>query len=405
MTTDALDNRFWDWVDAHISDDPIRLRLKYAKVNDGIDYDAAIRQIECRRRFGKKLQVTLDRTPRFYFPSKLSGEQSTSDRLAAYHATLVRENEPLIDLTSGLGIDVMHCAPKCSSATAVERSEALADALRYNAAQSHCDRLDVICGDCREIVSRDTVERYGTAFIDPARRSDDGSRVYSLADCEPDVVAMLPDLERICRRLIVKMSPMLDISHTVSTLGGCTKIISLGNPTECKELIAVKDFGTGSTDSQTIIEGITLLPQGEAEFRYTASEEASCAIPAYTLPSRGDFFYEPYPSIMKLGANRLLASRYELDAIHPNSRLYHSDKLDSSFPGNIFKVEAVIDYSSSNLKRFKRDYPVINVAARNFGISAEALRSKLGVKDGGDKRVIGVTDSSDRRHLIVLAKL
>ncbi len=76
-------------------------------------------------------------------------------------------------------------------------------------------------------------EHFGVIFIDPARRASDGSRVFALADCEPNIIEMLPKLKRVCELLIVKMSPMLDISHTVSELNPFS-VIALGTPTECK---------------------------------------------------------------------------------------------------------------------------------------------------------------------------
>ncbi len=395
----VCDNEFWTWVEAHINYDPIKLRLKYCASSDASVYDAAIRQIECRKRFGKKLAETLGAAPRFYFPTKLSGEQSTSDLLAAYHAEFIFSGEPLIDLTSGLGIDVFHCAKASNEVVAVERSAELADALRYNASELAICNLSIICDDCRAIVSK-AEKSYPSAFIDPARRSADGGRIFSLSDCEPDVVAMLPELKKMCRRLIVKMSPMLDINHTLETLGSCSRLISLGNTTECKELLAVIDFD--NAEAITIIEGTTLRADKRVEFKYTQPEEDAAPIPRYTIPDIGDYFYEPYPAVMKLGANKLLAHRFNLSGFHPNCRLYHSTQFVDDFPGEIFKVEAVLDFSSKILKRFKHNYPQINVGARNFGMSAEVLRAKLGVKDGGDKRVIGITDRNNTRRLIII---
>ena len=112
---------FFEWVREHIADNPSTLRLKYSRSADGFDYDAAITQIECRRKFGKKLAGTLAMFPDFYFPSVMSGEQATADIVATFHATLAERDMPMADLTAGLGIDVLHVADKVSSIVAVER--------------------------------------------------------------------------------------------------------------------------------------------------------------------------------------------------------------------------------------------------------------------------------------------
>ena len=399
MTTRS--DEFYRWIEDHAADDPLKMRLKYASAGDGFDYDAAITQIECRKQFGKKLADTLSRAPHFYFPNRLSGEQSTSDRLADYHKTLVMKDEPLIDLTSGLGIDVFHCSAECSRTVAVERSSEVAEALRTNAEELRFKNIKIVCDDCRDVIYHTDGEMFGTAFIDPARRDKNGGRVFRLSDCEPDVTLMLPKLSEICRRLIVKMSPMLDISHTINALGGCSEIIALGTSTECKELIAVKDFCDSNQAGNTLIKGMTLLSDRCVEFTFTKEEEAGAPAPAYTLPEKGNYLYEPFPSMMKLGANRLMAFRYGLDAFLPNCRLYHSSAEEDNFPGEMFEIKEMLDYSSRNIKRFKKDYPQINVATRNFGMSAETLRSKLGVREGGRKRVFGIIGYNDRRFLIV----
>ena len=206
----------FSWINTHINDDTAKLRLKY-----GRERADEILQIECRRKHGSKLAETLAANPEFVFPTALSGEQSTSDRLARFHAALVGHAARVADLTAGLGIDAMSMASKTGNVVAVERDADVADALRSNS--SSLGNLEVVCADCRDVVeawARDGIS-FDCIFIDPARRAADGGRVYALDQCEPDVVAMLPTLKRITRRLVIKASPMLDItpvSYTHLTL-------------------------------------------------------------------------------------------------------------------------------------------------------------------------------------------
>ena len=58
-------------------------------------------------------------------------------------------------------------------------------------------------------------------------------------------------------------------------------------------------------------------------------------------------------------------------------------------------------YASRIIKRFAARYPRINVATRNFGIGADALRAKLRVRDGGDLRLYGLTDANGEQILVV----
>lgn len=393
-----MDNEFWKWVDGHMADDPRALWLKYGKT-----HAEAIVQVECRRRFGKKLAATLLRVPHWYFPSTLAGEQSTSDRLAAFHARLVPECGRMADLTAGLGIDALHCAAVASEVTAVEMDASKTDALRGNMELAGVDNVGVVCADCREWLSDYKGERLDMAFIDPARRDKAGGRVFALADCEPDVVAMLPQLQRVCRRLLVKMSPMLDISSVLADLPACVRIFALGTPTECKELLALVDFDHAPSQADDIaIEAATVCADGAVhEFRCTRSEEM-VADAVYGVPRAGDWVCEPYPAVMKAGAVRMVSQRFGLQKLAPNTHVYFAPERVDGFPGEQRRVVEVLPYASKVLKRFRSKYPRIAVAARNFGLSADVLRAKLAVQDGPDYRLLAVTDIAGTKHLIVL---
>ncbi|MDE6854046.1 MAG: class I SAM-dependent methyltransferase [Muribaculaceae bacterium] len=407
----TLNDDFFDWVEAHINDDLAALRLKYAGKSGPLDYAEAITQIECRRRFGKKLADTLAAFPRFYFPSVLAGEQSTADVVASFHASLVAEGLPAADLTAGLGIDALHAATRASSVTAIERDKPKVEALRYNARGMHvADSVEAIEGDCTDFTDKCLADgrRFATVFIDPARRAADGSRVFALSDCEPQVTAMMPKLSRICDLLIIKASPMLDIAHTIAEVTPPPMaVMAVGTATECKELLIMVNFAHQASDTPTLIEAVTLGAHRQAEiFSFTAAQELNAPQPPVcdTL-TEGCYIYEPSPALMKTGALRLVASRWNLRIFHPNTRLLTSHEYVEGFHGTAYRVTKVLPWASKVLKRFAREYPRINVTVRNFGMSADALRAKLGVRDGGSQQLFGFTDSHGNRVLAVTEKV
>ncbi len=393
---------FYQWIAEHSKDDPAALRLKYSHKDGPIDYAGAIVQIECRRKFSVKFAETLASAPEFYFPSVLSGEQASSDKIAAYHSSFMPEALDAVDFTAGLGNDAMHLARRAASVTAIERNAPYVEALRHNTACLSIDNMTMVEGDSRDILKRfvEKGQHFGLAFIDPARRDSDGGRVYALTDCEPDVIRMMPDFSKICDLLLIKASPMLDISHTIKSLTTQPfSVIAVGTPTECKELLILVDFK--AKVETTLIESVTVAKEDVRTFSFTYEEEQSIAMPSGFMPVKGSYIYEPSPSLMKTGAFKVLSRDFELDTISPNTRLFHSPRLNESFPGTIFRVVEVLPFASGILKRFKRTYPAANVAVRNFGMSADALRVKLGIVDKGPIRLYGITDGSGRRHLVL----
>lgn len=386
---------FFQWIDTHAGDDPARLRLKY-----GRDRAAEILQIECRRKYADKLGEALEADPQFIFPTALSGEQSTSCRLARFHTSMLQSGWRVADLTAGLGIDAMAMARHAGTqgyVVAVERDEAVADALRHNA--RNIDNLEVACEDCRTLLDVWAREgmRFDCMFIDPARRDSAGGRVYALDHCEPDVIDMLPLLRTVTKRLIIKASPMLDIAHTLSLLPEAVKVIVLGTPTECKELDVECEFGL-ATYHEPSIEAVTLGRDVDSHFTFTRSEEAAAPV-SYGIPAPGDYILDPYPAVMKAAPFRLLAARYGLRKPSANTQLWYGHTMPDAFPGRAYEVEEVLPYMSKHIKRYASRYPRVSVTTRNFDISADALRGKLGVKDG-PRRLFAISGNDNNKYLI-----
>lgn len=387
------------WIDAHRNDDTSRLRLKYHDNPNFKKIDFMIMQIECRKRAGRKLPKMLQ-NPRFVFPTSLSAEQCTSETLAEVHAGMV-VGDKVLDMTCGLGIDAFSIARKVASITAVEINPDVAEAARYNSESLWLDNVEVITGNCVDFL-RDTDEVYDTIFIDPARRGAGGKRLFALAECEPNVVELLPELSRRCRRLIIKASPMLDVTQVVRELGNVNEIYVIGTVQECKEVVAVVDFD--NLNGGLSLHAVTLGRDfGRNEMVYSVEEE-NAAEAIMGEPTIGGYLYEPYPSVMKAAPIKLLSRRYGVEKLHANTHLYMSCKALVDFPGERFRINDIIPFASNALKSIGKKYPTINVAVRNFIMTADELKRKLKVKDGGEKRLIGVTVSGNRRVILIVSR-
>lgn len=398
----SLPDEFYCWFYEHRTDDVARLRLKWSGREPWIEF--AILQVECRRRVGRRLS---DETAydRFLFPTALSAQQATSDALARFHATLVPDGCRLLDMTCGLGIDAIHLARCVSSVTAVDVDAIKTDVLNHNAAVMGIDNINVRTADCRDVLAETVDGGYDVVFVDPARRDDDGKRLFSIADCQPDVLSMLPEIERVSRRMVVKLSPMLDVTQTLRELPSATDIYVLGAVNECKELTVVCDFDA-SISTPDVRVHVVSPDSAWPPFAFTMAEEATsvCGI-APGPPQPGQLLYEPSAPAMKAAPWGVLSSRFSMAKLHANTHLYISDNRYDDFPGTVWHIDEVLPFASGVLKRFSRRWPSINVAVRNFGMSADQLRRRLGVRDTPDDatKVIGVT-CGDSRYLLVLSK-
>lgn len=398
----ASDSRFRSFIEVNADSDVASLRLKYLTEPDRTMYDFAITQIECRQRYSKKLADTLAHFDDFLFPDILAGEQSTSDAMASFHVGLVGNTPSLCDMTAGLGIDCLHIAATGTEVTACEINPLRAEVLSYNA-------IGLGVGQLIRVRNTDSVEALkkgvlsaDTLFIDPARRDSDGRRVFGISDCTPDLIAIEPYVARHFKRMVAKLSPMLDVSAVARSLSGVTDIYVIGTTTECRELVSLSLPSGGQKDGNPTIHAVTLSPQGTMSLNFNRAEEAEAQC-IFATPTKGDILIIPYPAIIKAGAFRFTAEKYHLSKIAPNTHLYFTSEKSGleSVPGQKILIEDVVEWRSKNIKRLKNLIPQGWITVKNFGMTADELRGRLGIRSGGTHRIVGFTDNADMRLLAI----
>ena len=395
-----------------------RLALSNAGRKD-IDLTYALEQIAGRQKAKAKL-------PRWaaadgiIYPPALAMEQCSSEPTARYKAGVAgrlladaaqarrphwanmpdNPAEPcatpdvLVDLTGGFGVDFSYMAPLFGRAVYIERQGRLCDAVRHNMPLLGIAHAEVVCGDCTQIIK--VISRAALVYADPARRSASGGRTYAVADCTPDMLAMKEMLLEKADFIMIKLSPMLDWRKAAADFGGCAgevHIVSAGN--ECKELLLVL---SGKYDG---LERIYCVNDGQ-ELSFAPSELTR---PSHdSQSSHFSYLYEPNPSVMKAGCFGLLEERYGVRQIGRNSHLFVSQEVAADFPGRRFAVETVTTMNKRELKAALAGTAQANISVRNFPLTADALRKKLKLKDGGGTYIFGTTDSGGRHVLIICRK-
>ena len=363
--------------------------------------------------------------------------QSSDDRQSR-----VQGYRRLVDLTGGLGVDCYYLSPGFREVHYVERDEELCRLAAHNFALTG-----------RNVTVHNTTAEewldngYGlrvkgyredtTLFIDPARRDGHGGKVFRLEDCEPNVVVLLNILRAHARKIMLKLSPMLDITAAVKSLGGAAEVHVVAVKNEVKELLVLLEDGRDSLDPE--IRCVN-LGSGEAEFVFRRSEEGNSPSEGLTRggsPSGGKrwnnslepslrepprptkvggtvpknnssaiaqpaavegletpqnhstargavegLLVEPNAAILKAGAFKVFGERYGLRRLGPNTQLYEAETWNGAVPGRVFRVHQA---SKEELKGLRQ----ANVICRNYPLSAEGLKKQLKVKDGGETYVIG----------------
>ena len=387
----------------HSEDDLPELLLNASRYKE-VDVKKAVGQIKARLCIKDKLPTWYS-DDRLFFPSSLAAEQCSSEVTALYKQRLIKSDDCICDLTGGLGVDAFFFAQKARRVIYVEKNQEYCDAAQYNMDALGAFRVLVVNADAADIVVNNDgrVSDVNVFFIDPARRGEGNKRLFAISDCEPDISKIWPILcEKRCG-IIVKLSPMLDISQVLAQLSdvGEMHVVSVKN--ECKELLVVARTSLDEcVDNQIFCVNFT-SGGNEQMFRFSLSDEQTATV--RLAETVGRYLYEPNSSILKAGAYKSVALRYEVDKLHVSSHLYTSNHIVSSFPGRIFEVEDIIPFGSKVCKVLSSEIPQANLSVRNFPSSVDELRKRTRITDGGDTYLFATTLSDNKKVLIKCIKV
>lgn len=382
-----------DFIREHKNEDPRTLALQ-AKRYPGVDIHEAAIQIEGWQAAREKLPGWAA-IEGITYPPRISMEQCSSEATALYKAGLV-QGEKITDLTGGFGIDCSYMSRHFKEATYIERNERLCRIAEENFTLLGLNHIRVINGNCEEQLH--TLPTQDWIFIDPARRDVEGRKVAALSDCEPNVAILEEELIKKGKKIMIKCSPMLDITAATRQLRNVEEIHIVSVNNECKELLIILGKNRGE---EAKIHCIDLQKETTKRFTFTRSEEYHCT--ARFSDSIKHYLYEPNSAIQKAGCHNTLSERLEMGKLHPNSQLYTAEKYIAEFPGRIFEIERSYGFSKSEIKEIQA-LKKANITVRNFPEGVQQLRKRLKLSDGGEHYIFATTLSDGSKKLILCRK-
>lgn len=395
-----MEMTFADFILQHDSDDPVRLLLSRDKYPD-IDIDLAVTTLQVRRKLRTKVPQWYA-IPSLVYPSRLSGEQCSSSETARYKASLLPSLLKIADLTGGMGVDSWAFAEVAEEVLYNEMQEGLAKATERNFKELGVE--NVRFRNCR--VEPGKVEevldgfRPDVIFLDPARRAEDGRKVFLIEDCQPDVLTLLPELFAASRFVLLKLSPMADITMACKRLPHVREVHVVAAGGECKELLFLLDREWNGSPSTFVVEGgaVMEIPDGPSTGSGTVSSpviptgaKESIVISTGAKRSGEICLFEPGKALLKAGAFDLPCERYGLTKLGRHTHLFVGESVPEELRpfGKTFEVLEVLPLNNRTLKEAGKRYPQAEVTARNIPMTSDLLRKKSGCTSGGDVHLFG----------------
>lgn len=389
MIDKLLQQNVQQFIQQHAHDDEQQLLLKHKTIFD-VQASVIAWQISGRRKAKTKIPLYYN-TPDIVYPPGINLEQSSSQQTAEFKASLLdRElqiKNSLVDLSGGFGIDSFFISKVFKEVLHLEPNTELLSYTEHNHKTLGADNVSY-SNTTAETFIKEQHQTVDCFFIDPSRRVSGNQKVFKLADCEPNIVQLLPKVFKHAKYLLVKTSPMLDLQQGISELKFVKHVWVLAVDNEVKELLFLceKDYTLESK-----VTAFNLSKEREL-FSFTFSEEKAYQS-EFSNPLT--YLYEPNAAILKAGAFKAIADKFLLKKLHPSTHLYTSEMLINTFPGRIFKVEKLIKADSKSALAILVNGKA-NIVTRNYPLSPEQLKKKLKLQDGGDQYLIGCSGEKEK---------
>lgn len=345
------------------------------------------------------------------YPESINVEQCSSESAALWKASLSRRiislttglpDFRIADMTGGLGVDSWAFARSCTSLLYNERNPRLLEAVKANFEK--LGLRNVLFSNV-EICPGSVASALGDfapdiIYLDPARRSSSGAKVFLLEDCSPDILSLYDELASVCRNILIKLSPMADITMILSRLSHVRELHVVGLEGECKELLVWIDHE---------YEGAPLLYVDECRTGDSIVPDEVNGMSGQPFPegeNPGLWLFEPGAALMKSARHDGLCASFGLAKLDRFTHLYFaaSPVPDLTPFGKWFRVCELFPFDKRGMRDVSAKYPRTEVTARNVPVSSDELRKRLKVSPSSQWHVFAVS-LSDEGALSMAGKL
>lgn len=392
MTFNPLLNKsIQNFIHQHVGADIKSLSLKGNPFPE-VDYKEILNQIEAKTKAQHKLP-TWFQAENIIYPSKVSIEQTSSEITAQYKSNITSGNR-IIDLTGGFGVDCYYFSQGFKEVLHCEINSELSHIVQHNFKVLNRPNISCYAQDGLEVLKTQN-QKFDWIFIDPSRRNDLKGKVFLLKDCLPDVTVLLEDYFECSDNILIKTSPIYDISVGISELQNVKNIHIVAVENEVKELLF--ELHKGYKSSVTI-KTINFTKGNPEIFDFVPDNEIETSL---SEPKK--YLYEPNAAIMKSQGFGALSKYHNITKLHRHSHLFTSEQ-PIDFQGRAFEIEMVFPYKKDFMKKELQSKKA-NISVRNFPETVAQIRQKWKINDGEDHYVFFTTDLKNEKIVVLCRKI
>lgn len=391
MNPEILNPEVQQYITANLEADTAKLLFKGSPFSN-VSIQELVTQIISKKKSQTKLPNWF-KTKNIYFPPKVNIEQTSSEITAKYKSSLI-SGESLIDITGGFGVDCYYFSKKIKEVTHCELNTKLSTIVNNNYQQLKINNIETVSGDGIDFIIN-SKKKYDWIYIDPSRRSEQNQKVFLLKDCLPNIPENLDLLFQKSSNLLIKNSPILDLSKTIEELKFVKEIHVIAINNDVKELLFLLEK---NYTKKVLIKTINFNKNKEQCLDFQLNSKNNSI---YSEPKK--YIYEPNSAILKSGGFHEISYQLKIEKLHQHSHLYTSNEL-IEFPGRRFYVNHVCNYNKKEILKHLIDKKA-NITTRNFPETVAQIRKKTKIKDGGSNYLFFTTVNNNKLIVLICSQV
>lgn len=335
------------------------------------------------------------------FPDPQAVEQCTSEWVAKWKQTLVPDRvDALIDLSAGMGVDSWFLGKGLKTTILVEPDLARASLLQQNFSALGLPDTRIEAKDAFSFLQQnlELLSSKTMVYVDPDRRGETGKRLAAWRDTEPNLKSIVELLRGSGSVLLAKLSPMDDLDELILEFPDIQFVYTVSLHNEVKEILLF--FGFSNQESFPMRYAVEISRSGF--YRLVEVSNKSGVQAGFIQPEPGHFFYDPWAAIRKGYQIDLLSTQFPVTLLSPHSQLFVGQSLLPDFPGRVFQINT----RPISLKVFGAEWTgkAISVISRGKTETAENIKKKFKLKDGGNQYLICVQGVDNQIHYFITTR-
>lgn len=320
-------------------------------------------------------------------------EQASSEVAARYKSSLIG-GKHLLDLSAGIGVDDLAFAQTFNQVTALDIDTVLHALAMINLRLLNVSNINRLNTSAEAYLSSANT-LFDWVYVDADRRPD-GMRKYGLQDTTPNVLELMPRIWNVSNAVMLKVSPMMDISYLLNTLTNITHVYVVAIQNEVKEILVMMQK---NIHSATTIHAVDCDRQGNVLFEDQSKklDGASLQI-ADVVDATGMYLYEPRVAFAKSGLWRIQYAANHIAILSNKNHLGVSQMAEEAVAARIFKIVAQLPINPKRIKQYLKANQIeqAHISCKQVQLTPDEMRKQYKLKDGGEDYIFFTTTSNQK---------